>query len=399
MQVSASHSPSPKSRRPWWSALYLILANTLLVVSLAELVARACIHTAETPASGERPASAKDVPYQLHPSFQTVYPAAEGIADGSTLAGWRIEPSVKALESDARRIWFLGGSTTASLYPTYVRRFLLGNEINTTAVVMGFDWHCSLHTLHKLWTYGDEVRPDLVVVLEGINDFYRGFTTPDVSLPVYRTDYSHYAGGLYPFWSRGTARADGRPVFYARPSDRYARFEAPEAGVTGLARDVWRGSALVAALRGTAQPPEVDASSMVQVHMSEAEILRSLPEFRRNLRNIAQTCQAKGWPVLLVTMPWTLKSQRTFLPPGNFFTNNGQHHLDDAGFAFGMKAYNDAVRALASEYRLPLLDLEKYIISPAYFTDEVHLTEEGLVYEGRLVGEHILDSKLIRAAK
>jgi hypothetical protein len=43
--------------------------------------------------------------------------------------------------------------------------------------------------------------------------------------------------------------------------------------------------------------------------------------------------------------------------------------------------------------------LEKYIISPAYFTDEVHLTEEGLVYEGRLVGEHILDTKLIRAAK
>jgi hypothetical protein len=73
--------------------------------------------------------------------------------------------------------------------------------------------------------------------------------------------------------------------------------------------------------------------------------------------------------------------------------------LDDAGFALGMKAYNDAVRALASEYRLPLLDLEKYIISPAYFTDEVHLTVEGLVYEGRLVGEHILDTKLIRAAK
>lgn len=399
MQVPASQAPLRSARRPWWFALYLILANTLLVVCAAELVARACVTAPDASEANERPASADDVPYQLHPSFQTVYPAAEGIADGAALAGWRIEPSAKALETDARRIWFLGGSTTASLYPTYVRRFLLGHEINTTAVVMGFDWHCSLHTLHKLWTYGDEVRPDLVVVLEGINDFYRGFTTPDVSLPVYRTDYSHYAGGLYPFWSRGTARADGRPVFYARPSDRYARFEAPEAGVSGLLHDVWRGSALVAALRGTAQAPEIDVSTMVQVPMSDAEVLRSLPEYRRNLRNIAQTCQAKGWPVLFVTMPWTLKAQRTFLPPGNFFTNDGRHHLNDAGFARGMKAYNEAVRKLAAEYRLPLLDLETYIVSPAYFTDEVHLSEDGLVYEGRLVGEHILDTKLIRAAK
>ena len=151
-----------------------------------------------------------------------------------------------------------------------------------------------------------------------------------------------------------------------------------------------------------AELEQLEPRQLAQRLQSAAVFARVMPQQKLQLVRALQAAGevvAMGPPDEIIKHAERSHTARTFLPPGNFFTNDGQHHLDDAGFAFGMKAYNDAVRALASEYRLPLLDLEKYIISPAYFTDEVHLTEEGLVYEGRLVGEHILDTKLIRAVK
>lgn len=381
-------SPSAP-RRPWWKVAYLVLANTLLLAVVLELGFRACAPARDEVAG----ASQADVPYSLHPYFQTVFPPEPATIAGPVLAGWRVDPSLAALGRAQNRVLFLGGSTTANLYPSYVRRLLLGNKVESASIILGYDWHCSLHTLHKLWTYGDEARPDLVVVLEGVNDFYRGFTAPEASLPEYRTDYSHHAGGLYPFWSAGRGRWDGRPAFYARPSGGFAEREHRETGVGAFFRDAYEHSALLSALRGSAEAPPA-----VQTSMPDDVVLRALPQYRRNLRNIAQTCRAKGWPVLFLTMPWTLRSGRTFLPPGGrFFTNDGMHHLDDEGFARGMRAFNDEVRLLGSELGEKVLDLEAQLVDPALFTDEVHLSDEGLKAEAKLVGAWILDSGLLKA--
>lgn len=378
-------------RIPSWSrAAYLILANTLLLAVALELGFRACAPDPEAAAA----ASVDDVPYSLHPVFQTTFPPRDGTVAGPVLAGWRVDPTFDALAGASNRLLFLGGSTTANMYPSHVRRMLLGNRTSSVALILGYDWHCSLHTLHKLWTYGDEARPDLVVVLEGINDFYRGFTAPDASLPVYRTDYSHHAGGLYPFWTAGRGRWDGRPVFHARPSAKYAGREPYHPGVGGFFDDLAERSAVVHALRDA---PFGGPPAPVQVAMPDELVLRSLPQYRRNLRNIAQSCRAKGWPVLFLTMPWTLRSGRTFLPPGRFFTNDGEHHLDDEGFARGMRAFNDEVRLLGSELGEHVLDLEAQIADPALFTDEVHLGDEGQKAQAKLVGAWILGSRLLKA--
>lgn len=376
-------------RRAWLKTAHLVVANTLLLALGLELGFRACAPARDEVASATR----RDIPYSLHPYFQTTFPPDAGTVSGEKLAGWRVDPSIAALESEPVRVLYLGGSTTANLYPHYTRRMLLGNKVRSAGVVLGYDWHCSLHTLHKLWTYGDEVRPDLVVVLEGVNDFYRGFTSPDAALPVYRTDYSHHAGGLYPFWSAGEGRWDGRPVFYARPSPAFAGHERFDTGVGAFFRDALERSVLVATLRGVdADPPEP-----LRAAMPDELVLRALPEYRRNLRNIAQTCRAKGWPALFLTMPWCLGSGRTFLPPGRFFTNDGVHHLDDAGFARGMRAFNDETRKLGAELGERVLDLEAELRDPALFADEVHLNDEGQKAQAKLVGGWILASGLLKA--
>jgi hypothetical protein len=396
--MSEQHDAAGKTKphKRVWHALYFVVCNTLLLLLAVELSCRA-IGGGHRQGAAAKAASPDDVPYTLHPTFQLVFEPGHGTLTGPVLPGWRMDPVEDLKLTTRKKILFLGGSTTATNYPVYTRRVVETTGPKALSILCAYDWHCSLHSLYKLWTYGDEVKPDLVVVLECINDFYRGFTSPDASLPEYHTDYSHYAGGLYPFWIRGKSRLDGRNVFYARPARGYSAYEQRDFTVRGFFRAIFDNSAVLSEIVGVSGPPT--RPPPVMVSMPDEVILRALPEFRRNMRNIAQTCRGKRWPVLFLTMPWTLGSRRTFLPPGNFFTNDGEHHLDKAGFELGMRAFNDEVRKLDSELGETVLDLESLITDPVLFIDEVHLKEKGLQTEARLVGEYILEHGLFKPAE
>src|SRR5262249_24076484 len=159
----------------------------------------------------------------LHPFLQSTLPPAADVDPGPDFAGFVIDPplagaapaparadaavapgaepepgSPPARAGGARgrfRALFLRGPA-AGLAPAGVAPRVYN---------LAAPWHTSLHSLYKFWTYADAVRPQLVIVLDNVNDFYRGFTPPAFSLPVYRPDYSHYAGALNPFWRAGAS--------------------------------------------------------------------------------------------------------------------------------------------------------------------------------------------------
>jgi hypothetical protein len=275
------------------------------------------------------------------------------------------------------------------VYPHFVREDLESELGPTTIYNLGFDWHCSLHSLYKFWTYYDEVQPDLLVVLENINDFYRGFTSPDTSLSQYRPDYSHSCGGLHPFWLQGRSRLDGREVFYARPGGRFDVYEWHDTSLAGLLGAVANESAVWRSLGF--ETPVLTQTGLECMRMDESVYLRALPAFRRNLQNLARSCELEGVPVLFLTMPFTLEAQRIFLPPGNFFTNDGVHHLAPEDFADGMRRFNDVVRSLANEPQAYVLDAAAEIDDPGLFNDEVHLTEAGQRVQAGLVARAIIE--------
>jgi hypothetical protein len=95
-------------------------------------------------------------------------------------------------------------------------------------------------------------------------------------------------------------------------------------------------------------------------------------------------------------MPFTTKSEHSFLPPGNFFTNDGIHHLSEEDFETGMRAFNAVVLGLASEPHAFAFDLAPQIEDPALFVDEVHLTPEGIEREAGLVARYILEREILR---
>lgn len=374
-------------------AVYFVLCNTLLACILIEVVWRIGGFSKGTQ-SDVAATSPLDVPYSLHPYFQTSCVNNPEILPGPFLSGWRADPPAQAEAIGRKRIMFLGGSTTADVYPHYVQVNLDRDLAPTTVYNFGCNWHCSLHSLYKFWTYCDELQPDLVVVLENINDFYRGFTSPDTSLKQYRTDYSHSCGPLNPFWIPGRGRFDQREVFYARPAGRFAIYESRDTTLAGLFKAVANESAVLRALFFS-RPGSTQTSTEL-VTMPESLYLRSLPAFERNMRNLARSCVEKGVPVLFLTMPFTLDSAHTFLPPGNFFTNDGLHHLAPEQFVDGMRRFNDVVRSLADEPRVFVFDAAAAIGDRTLFVDEVHMTDQGQNLEGRLVANAIMKKNMLK---
>lgn len=374
--------------KSWIRQTYFGLVHAVLLLLAVELCLRACAES-----DPEATSSRDSVPYQLHPYFQTSFAQTPTTSRDPRFPGWPTNPETGAFDAGRKRVLFLGGSTTACNYPHMVR-WLLEREIGpTTAFIAGYDWHCTLHSLYKLETYADSVQPDLVVVLEGINDFYRGFTPPELSLPEFREDYSHYSGALHAFWQPGQARGDGRSTFYAQPIGAHSHLARQDDSIAAFFK-VWaRESLLVRELRECLPQRERE---LQPTSMPESLSLRALPVFERNLRSIARSARTRGIPVLFVTMPWTLGSKRAFLAPALFFTNDGVHSLDEAGFNLGMQRFAECVEQTARAEGAKCLSLHREITNPEWFEDEVHLTRAGQEVEARAVVRAIVEGQVLR---
>jgi len=387
--------------------VWQVLASTALLLLVAEVVCRA-VRGRPILAQPQRSARAKGVeggaPYTLHPFLQMANPAGPEVDSGPDFAGFRIDPPDAAFDDGRLRIVFLGGSTTNNRFPNHVRAELEPHVGAITVYNLAFDWYSALHSLYQLATYGERIQPDLVVVLHNVNDFCRGFTPPEYSLPQYRDDYSHYAGALGAMWTPSTAEYDGRPAFTA--PTRYQSFASGGSGRAGLVDVARRESALLDALmpgrRGTraeriaAATATGPSAEFQQVHLPDELVLRAFPAFCRYMAALRRDCAELGAPVLFLTMPYTLESKsRAFLRPGGIFTNDGAHHITDEDFARGMDRFNAAVAALDDGRDAHVLDLAPRIADPKLFADEVHLTDAGQRVEAHAIAEFVLTARLL----
>ena len=385
---------------------YRIVAATLVVLLALEIGARSwrLVRDRSSPEGRADGTAGDPVSYMLHPYFQLIPAPSAKTVRGPFLAGWRVDPPETARAKGRLRILFLGGSTTANEYPELVRTLLESRLGPTTVYNLAFDWHCSLHSLYKVWTYADDIRPDLVVDLEGINDFYRGFTPTGLSLREYRADYSHYAGGLYAFWKPGTATFDGREVWVSKFVDAPGGGEPVDASFGGLADSAVRNSVFLRAL-GLGRIPRTStapaiaappiAAAPIAAPLPSETLLRSLPDYERNMRNVADSCRAKGIPLLLLTMPYATGFPTGFLQRKGFFTNDDEHVLSPEDFAKGMERFNQSTLALRDEPAVHVLELADRVKDKRLFEDEVHLAFEGLKLEAIHVAAYIVDEKLL----
>lgn len=324
--------------------------------------------------------------WPLHPFLQTC--RRPDPARGINTWGFRGAEIEKAKPAGAYRIFLQGDSAFENEWVAYqdslagVLESLLRVRCATAIEVQNaaVAWHSTQHALIDYVFRLQEFKPDLVILCHAMNDLYRGFSAPSVTLggAPYQPDYSHFWGTLAPIVRE---YEEGRPwevpQKLGRLARRYLYSDWRPQPWGGSFREYFRGSAL-----------------------QEAEFteFRSLDAFERNLRHIVDIYRLKGTDVVLATQPSLYKSDMTkaelrLIGIPQRYVREGNRIASIATMKRGMEACNAVTRRVATELRCGLIDLDPVVPKTAdHFANDVHYT----VLSNRLIGEALTDFLISR---
>lgn len=272
--------------------------------------------------------------------------------------GGRLDPQISVLT--------LGGSTTrnrsldsAQRYPTQLESSLRASSVDQSVSVFnaGQDWYTTRHSITTYAEHYYRLKPNVVVVMHGINDLYRSCTPRRYTYGPYTDRWSHYYG----------ASINGRrpPPFWSFVAEQLV----PNGSRLGPA-EVWFSS-----LRFRER--EVDAGWF-----------RSVRPFAQHLERLAEVAKRDGAEVVLVTQPsvysaspadledvrlWFAKS---FCLSSNDYFNRSYPSTRSMGA--GLSRINEVVREVAACRGVHLADADAALSGQVeYFVDDVHYTAEG----------------------
>ena len=221
-----------------------------------------------------------------------------------------------------------------------------------------------------------EFRPDVVLVMHGVNDAeeWKTALAPPAWRRPYERDYSHEAR-----WSLGVLLREsglGHPP-------------APIWSETAAGRAVGRplGRVLFSDLR---RGPRIADEERLRIIM--AEMARGLEPMRRNLRTLVHLGRGDGVRVVILSQPTMYRPGAADRAVFNYHTPEeadwpvwaGRPDLFRVAWDRTMRAYNDASRGTAADLGTPFVDLEAAV--PAEWRnfhpdrtrlDGVHMSADG----------------------
>ncbi|HEX7343034.1 MAG TPA: SGNH/GDSL hydrolase family protein [bacterium] len=286
---------------------------------------------------------------------------------------------IEAKSDSAYRLLFLGGSTTKNVimpvpkrYPSVCRDILQQRYSDRKIELFnaGQDWYTTKHILIHYVTYCADWQPDLVVIIEGINDLCRSFSPSDYALGRYKESWSHFYGPA----SRGANPPSYETYLWRRFCD--------------WVQNSWYG-------RFRFRSADYPLDRFV-----------SLPQFEGNLRKIVRAVRSSGAQPILVCQPSFYKPSMTgeelrILGFGMHYCYRtlpfgGREYPSAASLAAAMQAFNDVTRRVAREEGALLVDAEAQLPKDLdTFVDDVHYTESGTRHLAEIVAQSIIDAQVI----
>ena len=264
-------------------------------------------------------------------------------------------------EGDALVIFCLGGSTTEFKdsegigWPARVGK-LLGERTSSGRVEvhnLGRQWYTSLHSLMNFRMNLRQYKPDMVIMMHGINDLLQNADFSSFSMGAFRQDYGHFVGPT-------------SGMVFRKP-------------LLTRAMDVFRATWFAGKHR----------------EIVDTEEFPGLHPFVTNLTDLVEMVKAYGGHPVLMTQPSLFKSEMSEEEQEACYMINIEAVGPDklwsvkTGLA-GMTAYAEAVRRTATDTGTPLIDLEKRIPKTLeYFSDDVHYTDKAFDLVGSTVAEEL----------
>ena len=267
---------------------------------------------------------------------------------------------------------FLGGSTTEDIYDDENNRFpyLVGHLLEESTGLRVNSYNAaksgndSLHSLDVLLNKVVPLKPDLVAMMHNIND---------LSILLFEKSY----------WNRNPSRS---PLIEKKPDWRTVGKNLQE--TFQLARDLVVPHLYAALHRLLHAEGKSQADEFQQVRGQKIEVNQDylVREFTLNLQTFINICQARGITPVLLTMPSRLKDDPDPLIPRLMQRLEKQNGITYRDFKGAFDRFNQAIREVAAQNRVLLIDLAQEIPQEKeYMSDVVHFTPAG----SRLVAQKI----------
>jgi lysophospholipase L1-like esterase len=246
------------------------------------------------------------------------------------------------------RIFCLGGSTTEYRdpdgrgWPDRLEALLRDAWPGRTVEVYnaGRQWYTTEHMLIHYATNLRPLAPDMVIVMEAVNDLLQNADFSYYSFGPFRPDYGHFHGPAYRLIRRPTLEETAGRIF----------------------RSMWNH-----------RPREV----------IDTDVFPGREAFERNLVALADLIRVGGASVVLMTQPCLYKepisaAEEAALVMVNVEAVGPAKRWSAATARRGMDAYNGIVRVVAARGGYLLIDLERAVPKTLeYFWDDVHYLKPG----------------------
>lgn len=269
------------------------------------------------------------------------------------------------------RVLVLGGSTSRDPrkegnknYPFLLQELLQKKYPDKKIVVLnsGMNWFSAKHSLLNYTEYGHLFQPDLVIVLQGINDVYRSFTPRDFALGEFHPSYKHFYGASY----YGAKSQTLESLFFNPDLNDYRDYRATDFPFSAF---------------------------------------KAYPSFVQFEAAIANYVQADGARCLLLSQP---SLYRTDLPDtvinklwfGKYLCNKNtgkvKTYPNTASMKMAMDSFNRAVQRIAQTKKCLYLDADAYIPkNTTYFYDDVHFTNNGSKLLAKTIFDYIIENNVL----
>ncbi|OGW85953.1 MAG: hypothetical protein A3C35_07235 [Omnitrophica bacterium RIFCSPHIGHO2_02_FULL_46_11] len=301
---------------------------------------------------------------RFHPFLQAVPLKGDKQLNTNT-AGFRGREITKEKPKGVYRIFVMGGSAVFSGDQPYelTHCAILEKKLrerypdkNIEVLNAGAHWYTTEHALIQYLFTIKDYQPDMIIMWNGINDFYRSFSPKQFAFGKFQSDYSHFYGPI----SRMVFQ-----YFKSRPLIEIHLFS-----VTYLLRTFYT---------------KVSANKLAIKRMKPVEISEfpSLKPFDRNTVSFVQNTTLNGVKLILATQPVLYReglNQKELDSLWIFQTmcNENGKYPSLKSVTLGMNAFNQKTRSIAQTLNIPLIDLDAKMPKTAqYLLDDCHYTKEG----------------------
>lgn len=287
--------------------------------------------------------------------------------------GFRGENVEKAKPKNTYRIFILGGSTVFNSTTPYELSFprliekQLQKEYPTYRIEVlnaGRDGYTSEHSLIQYLFDIRDYHPDLIILLQGINDLYYSCNSPGLTNGPYESDYSNNLGVLANIAK--TYSASLSPVYvniHFRTFDLLSHF---------LRYNFYSDITIPLIAKEQSQFPFGKSAK------PEEMAYPSLGAFTRNTNYLVRNITEDNTKLILLNQPYsyTEGSKKTFYMQQNCLTQDKYPSVES--LMQGITLFNNQTNVIAKANDIPFIDVASQMPKTSiYFTDDVHFTEKG----------------------